>query len=216
MPDSETRRWGKAGVRLTDREAEELDRRNARHAREFQQACEAAETGARDNWARGMLRPCTITRALDACRLYGPEVDEACGVEEPAVDMWEAGQLYPSWDELKALARLTLRPVHYLLVDRGHLPFEATSMRFHLKAGEEPPAPPVLCFTPEAIQAATGTSRCPYCRLSARPVMPVFLFCPHCGSAQRGRTVVGPVFAQCPDCAGRWPTMPNDPDNNPL
>jgi hypothetical protein len=191
MPDSETRRWGKAGVRLTDREAATVDMRNARRAREFQAANEAAEEGARDAWARGALRPCAITRALDACRLYGPEVDEACGVTEPAVDMWEAGQLYPSWDELKALATLTVRPVHYLTVDRGHMPFGATSMRFHLKAGQEPPPAPVLCFAPEAIQAATGTSRCPYCLVSALPMMPTFAFCPHCGSSQRGRTVVG-------------------------
>ena len=58
-------------------------------------------------WREGLLSPRAITAALDARALYGPEVDRACGVEEPAVDQWEAGQLYPSWEQVQALARLT-------------------------------------------------------------------------------------------------------------
>lgn len=53
------------------------------------------------------MSPRAITAALDMRALYGPEVDRACGVEEPAVDEWQAGQRYPSWEQLEALARLT-------------------------------------------------------------------------------------------------------------
>ena len=48
-----------------------------------------------------------ITAALDIRALYAPKVDRACGVEEPAVDQWEAAQLYPSWEQVEAPARLT-------------------------------------------------------------------------------------------------------------
>ena len=58
-------------------------------------------------WRDGLLSPRAITAALDIRALYGPEVDRACGVEEPAVDQWEAAQLYPSWEQVEALARLT-------------------------------------------------------------------------------------------------------------
>ncbi|AWZ24755.1 hypothetical protein CEJ39_11705 [Rhodococcus pyridinivorans] len=36
---------------------------------------------------------------------FGPEVDAACLAEEPAVDRWEAGIEYPSWEQTVALAR---------------------------------------------------------------------------------------------------------------
>ncbi len=34
-------------------------------------------------------------------------VDIACGAQEPAVDEWEAGTRYPSFEQLLALAALT-------------------------------------------------------------------------------------------------------------
>lgn len=58
-------------------------------------------------WREGLISPRVITAALDSRALYGPEVDRACGVEEPVVDQWEAAQVYPSWEQLQALARLT-------------------------------------------------------------------------------------------------------------
>lgn len=61
---------------------------------------------AERDWASGKVIPWRITTALDADSLYGPEVDLACGVEEPAVDRWEAGTLYPTWEQLCALAEL--------------------------------------------------------------------------------------------------------------
>lgn len=68
-------------------------------------------------WRDGLVSPRAITAALDMRALYGPEVDEACGVQEPAVDQWEAGQLYPSWEQLDALARLTGFPVRFFTRD---------------------------------------------------------------------------------------------------
>lgn len=121
-------------------------------------------------WREGRIRPFVITRALDARELYGPLVDELCGTTEPAVDMWEAGQLYPTWDELQALADLTDYPVAlFTTVPHEAIGFEDTSLRFHLKRGQKPPPPLVRCFEPIAIEAATGTTRCPYCGASSRP-----------------------------------------------
>src|SRR5882672_1912150 len=123
-------------------------------------------------WKEGRVQPFAITQALDVRQLDGPFVDELCGTSEPAVDMWEAGRLYPTWEELKALADLTDYPVaRFTTIDHGPVAFEDTTLRFHLKRGEEPPPPPVPCFEPAAIEAATGTTRCPYCGLSSRPVV---------------------------------------------
>jgi hypothetical protein len=51
--------------------------------------------------------PGRITVALDARGLKGPDVDEACGVAEPVVDLWEAGVLLPSREQVQAVASLT-------------------------------------------------------------------------------------------------------------
>jgi len=61
---------------------------------------------AEKRWRSGYVIPARITMMLDLRGLYGPEVDVACGVEEPTVDQWEAGEVYPSWEQLQALARL--------------------------------------------------------------------------------------------------------------
>lgn len=50
--------------------------------------------------------PERITTALNAAGLYGPEVDRACGVEEPTVDLWESGELVPTREQMEALAWL--------------------------------------------------------------------------------------------------------------
>ena len=57
--------------------------------------------------------PARATLSLDALDLYGPEVDIACGVVEPAVDQWEAGTLIPTPEQVVALAALTRMPVEY-------------------------------------------------------------------------------------------------------
>jgi transcriptional regulator with XRE-family HTH domain len=70
--------------------------------------------------------PARITQALDAPGwggppLEGPEVDRACGVEEPAVDLWEAGELVPTADQLARLAELTGYPVAWFYREPAEL-----------------------------------------------------------------------------------------------
>jgi hypothetical protein len=72
-------------------------------------------------WRDGLVSPLAITTALDLRELYGHEVDHACGVEEPAVDQWEAAKLYPTWLQLQALSKLTGFPLHFFTT-RHHEP----------------------------------------------------------------------------------------------
>lgn len=51
-----------------------------------------------------------ITEALNYRGLYGAWVDEALGVEEPTVDLWESGDLVPTPAQIKRLAALTNFP----------------------------------------------------------------------------------------------------------
>lgn len=88
------------------------DRRRARRAeRNKQRAYAVTRNGyydALDKLCRNKTpEPSRITCALDACGLYGPEVDEACGVAEPAVDLWESGELVPTYEQIERLAALT-------------------------------------------------------------------------------------------------------------
>lgn len=55
--------------------------------------------------------PYRITMALGD--RYGPEVDHACGVEEPAVDQWETGERIPTPEQIELLARYTDYPVDF-------------------------------------------------------------------------------------------------------
>ncbi len=57
--------------------------------------------------------PQRITTALDVMGLYGPEVDRACGVEEPMVDLWGEGKVVPTREQVEALSVLTGFPVRY-------------------------------------------------------------------------------------------------------
>ena len=54
-----------------------------------------------------------ITAALDMRELYGPEVDQALGGEEPMVDEWESGARVPDLTQVQALAGLTGFPVWF-------------------------------------------------------------------------------------------------------
>lgn len=95
--------WGKAGERLP------LDVVEARRARLRRSAMHRAEqlAEARRRWEGGQIQPWVITMALDSVGAEGPWVDEALGTAEPAVDEWEAGIRYPTWEQLLALAELT-------------------------------------------------------------------------------------------------------------
>jgi hypothetical protein len=57
--------------------------------------------------------PERITAALDLRDLYGPEVDQALGGEEPMVDEWESGERVPTFEQIQALAKLTDFPVRF-------------------------------------------------------------------------------------------------------
>jgi transcriptional regulator with XRE-family HTH domain len=57
--------------------------------------------------------PERITQALNLRELYGPEVDEALGGEEPMVDEWESGERIPTLEQVQALAELTGFTVRY-------------------------------------------------------------------------------------------------------
>jgi len=57
--------------------------------------------------------PQRITTALDMRELYGPEVDQALGGEEPMVDEWESGERVPDFKQMQALALLTGFPVKF-------------------------------------------------------------------------------------------------------
>ena len=124
------------------RESREDQRDGYGRARAVQQAPRLLAE-AHDAWRRGLVKPWRITLALDAKGLYGPEVDEACGVAEPFVDQWEAGERYPTWEQLQALADLTGCTPAFFMVDAPMLMASQTTMRFHISpaelADEKPP-----------------------------------------------------------------------------
>lgn len=116
---------------------------------------EARTEEARLVWEFGELRPFMLSLWLDYRQVEGPEVDRHCGVEEPTVDRWENGTVYPTWEQLVALAEFCQVPVwrftEPLAVDAG--PF------FICARGRElPDAPPrVESYTHEALAAAKIT-----------------------------------------------------------
>lgn len=132
MADDTRRRWGTAGVRLTPEQARRNDGRNRLWAVERDEKQAENDRIAHAKWRAGLVVPHNITHALDSLGLYGPEVDQECGVREPAVDLWEAGKLYPTWDQLVALAKLTQRPARWFVEARRSLNIYETSMKFHV------------------------------------------------------------------------------------
>lgn len=124
-------RWGKAGERLNpDGTRDEKRLTQLRH-----RAGQARATGLADDreayqrWRGGLVIPDRITLALDMCGLHGPEVDIACGAAEPEVDQWEAGERYPSWEQLRALAALTGCTPRFFTIDNSEpIPVWKTSM----------------------------------------------------------------------------------------
>ncbi len=123
---------------------------------------------AQEAWRRGQVIPHRITTALDLRALYGPEVDAACGVQEPAVDEWEEGVRYPTWEQLLALAELTDFPVKFFTTMLPAAPIRVsdTTLAFHAK-GRLEDREPVLAFTPDAIKA-TVSGYCVAC-LDSKP-----------------------------------------------
>ncbi len=141
------RRWGSAGVRLTQHEARAADlRAGLRRLRDRQ-----AFDEARRKWEAGELVPARITIALDLHELYGPEVDATCGVAEPDVDRWEAGELYPTWEQLLALSAITPRvTLPFFFIPANEQAW--STLEFHMPPSELPKR--VARFKPEAFTAA--------------------------------------------------------------
>ena len=130
-------RWGRHGERLTPAECERRDRARAAARNRARVHAAADERVAYARWRAGLVVPAMITMALDLRGLYGPQVDRACLAAEPDVDQWEAGELYPSWEQLRALARLTgMAPSWFVRSDVEPLRVWETSMVFHLRAAE--------------------------------------------------------------------------------
>ena len=127
--------------------------------RAIEHAPGAAE--AKTRWQRGLAVPHRITLALDIARLDGPGVDEACGVQEPAVDLWECGRLYPTWEQLCRLAQLTGFPVAFFTAPLAseppmlvnlHRPYGNGQAVFEAVRQERP----VPAFTQSAIRRTLG------------------------------------------------------------
>lgn len=117
----------------------------------------AMEQAAYRAWAAGHVIPDRITTALDAHALYGPEVDAACGVEEPAVDEWEAGIRYPSWEQLQALAELCHVTTSVFTVEPQAIltgPVFICDRSKRKNGCQVVTLTPVLTFTAEALAAA--------------------------------------------------------------
>jgi hypothetical protein len=143
--------WGKAGQRLTQQQI--LERRGRRAFGRL--VAERANDVAKLAWRRGELSPYAVTVALDLAGLFGPEADAKLGVEEPALDEWEAGTRYPEWSQVVALAAAAEMTPRALLrispsTDR------ASSARFHDRGWQDTPA--IERFTPAAIQATLSSS----------------------------------------------------------
>lgn len=151
-------RWGKAGERIT--EAEALERARARRAKRNHGAYQAKRIAARDaakeraDWEAGHVRPYLITMCLDSLGLYGPEVDEACGVQEPTVDLWEAGKVYPTWEQLQALAELCQVLPRMLMRDTDEDPTKRMFLCGRNVRTIRNGPPTITSFTPEALAAA--------------------------------------------------------------
>jgi hypothetical protein len=153
--------WGKAGVRLTDDQVTALHAkiRTDRNRDKLAQAAgdariERSLAEAKRMWQAGLVRPAAISFALDAKGLYGPEVDTACLAAEPDVDMWERGALYPTWEQLVALAELTGNTPRFFCMWDNPVPFEATTLRFHVPEFDAPPL--VWEFPPDVVAATVG------------------------------------------------------------
>jgi hypothetical protein len=103
-------------------------------------------------WEQGNVVPHYLTCAFNSRGLTGPDVDLACGAEEPDVDRWEAGTKYPTWEQILRTAKLCrVSPASLMRLSPD--PAERA------KLPEPPPATysrcgvPIMTFTDEAIAA---------------------------------------------------------------
>lgn len=155
--------WIKAGVRANPREAAKLRQDAGRRKIQDDLSEKRILSEARRGWEQGLVRPFRITYALDSRGLDGPEVDEACLAHEPDVDRWEAGLLYPTFEQLLALAKLTDYPPHYFTLPPStgdRMGWRFSTLKYHIpKVDREEMmrAPdPVMAFIPEAVRAVVS------------------------------------------------------------
>jgi len=84
-----------------------------------QRPVSARRAEAHENWTltaegtAGAPNPYWITTALDDGRFNGPQVDRDLGGAEPMVDLWEVGELVPTFEQVDRLAVLTGKPRNY-------------------------------------------------------------------------------------------------------
>ncbi len=149
--------WTSAGRRATPAEAQNIRNRRRQQALQAATIHDRATKQAHVLWAAGKVVPWRITQALNAGGHEGPEVDAACGVLEPAVDEWESGDRYPTWEQLEALTRLTgygvawfTRPVDADLLAAS----TGGSLRYHFPPSAFSNEPPVLRYTTAALAAS--------------------------------------------------------------
>lgn len=102
-------------------------------------------------WKAGKLVPWYITHLLDSGNHAGPAVDIACKAREPAVDRWEVGSEYPSWEQTVALARLLGVRVRVLTHP------DARPRHHENRPPRRIAGMAILSFEPAAVQAVTGT-----------------------------------------------------------
>lgn len=143
----------------TDPDAARLRRRAARSFAANRK--EAAIERAEFRWGAGELVPFRITQALDGAGLFGPEVDIACGAEEPAVDEWEAGIRYPTFEQLLLLAELTGHDLEWFFEreSEGEIDIRDTTLWGHMTERQRQQWKPAITeFTEKAIQSCTGTN----------------------------------------------------------
>lgn len=85
-------------------------------------------------------------------------MDIACGAVEPEVDRWEAGDRYPTYEQLHLLAALTGCPSAWFVQDGEPLDIRTTSLWLHMRQRERDRwKPPVLRGTDTAIARCPGT-----------------------------------------------------------
>lgn len=150
--------WGRAGVRLSVDERKRRRRRIQVTRAEDSRRAEEEHRDAHSRWEHGLVAPWRITYALDVGEHHGAEVDIACGAVEPAVDEWESGVRYPTFEQLVLLSELTGFAVAWFVRDEEPLDIRSTSMWTHMTARERRRwKGPVLQFHEDAVADCPGT-----------------------------------------------------------
>ena len=94
-------------------------------------------------------------------RAVRPDVDIACGAQEPACGDWEAGTRYPSFEQLLALAALTHQSPDSFTAREGDedLDLRDTTMWCHISKAERARwRLPITEFTAAAVEECPGTN----------------------------------------------------------